>query len=514
MTEKTTHRIQLRPTRTELEAAPGTPLRGLLFEQGVEFPCGGQGRCRGCRVQVLEGSAAITPLDRERLSAEELGAGWRLACQCAVEGDLVIELRQWDAVILGDDTPFAFRPRSGLGVALDVGTTTLVGQLLDLATGRVLAVHTALNAPARYGADVMSRIQHALEPEGRRELEKIIRAETGAMVRQLLASAQVPKDTEISDVVLVGNTAMHHLFCGIDVDPLSHFPFQPVRMGLQVFRARQLGWEAPGDPQVRFLPCLGGFVGSDVLAGVLATGLSESEEVAALVDLGTNGEIVVGDRRGLLCASTAAGPAFEGARISMGMRAASGAVSQAAVEGGGLRCTVLGQTDPRGLCGSGLVDVVAAGLDLGVINPSGQLTEGGGEWKFCPPVSLTQRDIRELQLAKGAIAAGMKILKQRRGAAKLARLYLAGAFGNYVSRASAYRIGLIDFPPQQVQPAGNTALRGAKLALFAPDGEDGSYAALRSRVEHVTLSSDPHFQDLFVDALRFPERTQTFSEGA
>jgi len=146
----------------ELSAPAGTPLRDLLFEQGVEFPCGGQGRCRGCRIRVLNGKAEVNRAQQERLSPEEIASGWRLACQCVVEGDLEIELRQWDAAILVDDTVFAFRPRQGLGVAVDLGTTTLVAQLLDLATGRVLAVSTALNAQARYGADVMSRLHFAV----------------------------------------------------------------------------------------------------------------------------------------------------------------------------------------------------------------------------------------------------------------------------------------------------------------------------------------------------------------
>jgi len=210
-----------------------------------------------------------------------------------------------------------------------------------------------------------------------------------------------------------------------------------------------------------------------------------------------------------LCASTAAGPAFEGARISMGMRASTGAISQVTLESGQLQCHVLGKTEARGICGSGLVDAVAAGLDLGLISPSGRFAHRNGDWKLCAGVSLTQKDVRELQLAKAAIASGLVMLRERWDGANPAHLYLAGAFGNYVNRCSAQRIGLVDYPPDQVQPAGNTALLGAKLALFSLDGEDGSYANLRSRVEHVGLSADPHFQDIFVQQLNFPERMNT-----
>ena len=496
------------PTRVELRAQAGTPLRDLLFDQGVEFPCGGQGRCRGCRIRVLNGKAGVNQAQKERLSPEEIAQGWRLACQCVVESDLEIELRQWDAAILVDDTVFAFRPRQGLGVAVDLGTTTLVAQLLDLATGRVLAVSTALNAQARYGADVMSRLQFAVLGGGQHQLETLIRHQIGSLIDQLLFSAG-KQGAEIADIVVVGNTVMHHFFCGIDADPLAHYPFEPVEGGLKIFRSSALGWKLVGDPLVRFLPCLGGFVGSDVLAGILATKLLERDDLVGLVDLGTNGEIVIGNKEGLLCASTAAGPAFEGAKISMGMRASTGAISQVTVNRNGIHCHVIGDGAPRGLCGSGLVDAVAAGLELGVIGTSGRFSRGENSWMLAPPVALTQNDIRELQLAKAAIAAGIKLLMQRKGAKELTGLYMAGAFGNYIDRASAQRIGLIDFPPERVEAAGNTALLGAKLALFSLDSEDGSYAGVRRRVEHVALNADPNFQDVFVEELAFPQARPT-----
>jgi uncharacterized 2Fe-2S/4Fe-4S cluster protein (DUF4445 family) len=506
LTEKKTYRILLQPTDVELTAPVGTALRDLLFEQGVEFPCGGRGRCRGCRVRVHAGTVEVNDAQRERLSEEELKNGWRLACQCSLAGDLVVELRQWDAAILADDSPFVFEPRPGLGVAVDLGTTTLVAQLLDLPTGRVLAVRTALNAQARFGADVMSRIEYATADGHLPALADLIRRQIASLIDQMVFSSKAVRD-EICDVVLVGNTVMHHLFCGLDVEPLSHYPFESAQNGLKLFRASDLGWNLNPEAAIRFLPCLGGFVGSDVLAGVLATRLAESEELGGLVDLGTNGEIVVGNSAGLLCASTAAGPAFEGARISMGMRAATGAISQVAVENQRLVCHVLGNAAPQGLCGSGLVDAVAAGLDLEVIEPSGRFANGRKEWTLTPPVVLTQSDIRELQLAKGAIAAGFRILLDRLGAGigDLKELYLAGAFGNYISRASARRIGLIHLPIDQVSPAGNTALLGAKLALFSGGGEAGSYTQLRRKIKHIGLKSDAKFQEVFVDGLAFPQ---------
>lgn len=512
MSVKLTRKIVLKPTNVELVANAGTPLRDLLFEQGVEFPCGGHGRCRGCKIRVLQGNVAINDAQRDHLKPQELADGWRLACQSNLDDDLVIELRQWDAAILTNDSAFAFTPRPGLGVAVDLGTTTLVAQLLDLNTSHVLAVRTALNSQARYGADVMSRVGFSVAEKGQKKLEEIIRTQIGKLINDLVFAAQVDP-ASICDVAIVGNTVMYHIFCGIDLEPMSHYPFEPKEDGLQLFRAVDLGWNLGPDTIVRFLPCLGSFVGSDITAGVLATGIHESKDLVGLVDLGTNGEIVIGNRDRLLCSSTAAGPAFEGARISMGMRASTGAISEVLLENGVVQCRVLGSVEPRGICGSGLVDAVAVGLDLGTIKPTGRMNgttqSANGErgWTLCPPVVLSQTDIRELQLAKGAIAAGIHLLLEQWGASEkdLTRLYLAGAFGNYISRSSARRIGLLKFPLDIVQPAGNTALLGAKLGLFLND--EGVYARIRAKTQHVGLNEDPNFQDAFVDEMGFPDES-------
>ncbi len=500
-------RLELLPLGKTLTVECGTPLQDVLFAQGVEFPCGGRGRCKGCRIKVLEGSLPLTEEGERLLTRAEIADGWRLACRGRAEGDLKIELAQWEAAILADDSVFAFTPQEGLGVAVDLGTTTVVAQLLDLRTGHVLAVRTGLNAQARHGADIMSRVEFGAHGGGQPILEKLIRNQIGKLVAELLAAADGDAG-ELKNIVIVGNTVMHHLFCGLSLEPLSRHPFEPEQDSVQVFRAEALGWELAGHPTVRFLPSLGSFVGSDILAGVLATKLHESEALVVLVDLGTNGEIVVGNRERLLCASTAAGPAFEGARISMGMRAVTGAISEVSADAGQVRCRVLGNVPPRGICGSGLVDAVAVGLDLERIKATGRLANGHSI-ELAPPVVLTQGDIRELQLAKGAIAAGLRILVQQWGASvdDLSRIYLAGAFGNYINRASARRIGLLDFPPGKVLPAGNTALLGTKLALFSLHEHDGSYAELRRKIRHVPLNEDAQFQDIFAEEMRFPETT-------
>ena len=350
----------------------------------------------------------------------------------------------------------------------------------------------------------MSRIEHGLDTQGLEQLRDLIRAQLGRMIRELSAGAG-DRAGDLRQVVIVGNTVMHHLFCGIDPTPLSHTPFEPVDDGLRVFQAGELGWHLPANPEVRFLPCLGGFVGSDILAGILATRLHESETLRVLIDLGTNGEIVVGNRDRLLCASTAAGPAFEGARISMGMRAATGAISEVRVNGGRFHCHVLGNAAPRGICGSGLVDAVAGGLDLNWVRTSGRLAQGDS-FLVAAPVSLTQADIRELQLAKGAIAAGVRILVKAWGARMedVTQVCLAGAFGNYINRASAQRIGLLEFPLEKVEAAGNTALLGAKLALFGHPESPAECAKVLEKTQHISLHEDPVFQETYVEQMGFP----------
>jgi uncharacterized 2Fe-2S/4Fe-4S cluster protein (DUF4445 family) len=497
-------RVDLEPLGRSLEVEAGTPLQDLLFAHGVEFPCGGRGKCKRCRVRVLAGTLNPTEEERQILGEVEIAAGWRLACRASVDSPVKLDVAEWEATILTDESVFEFTPSSGLGVAVDLGTTTLVAQLLDLETGHVLAVRTSLNPQAAYGGDVMSRVELAVAGGGAAELQGLIRDEIGRMIAELVEDDS-HDGRGVRDVVIVGNTVMHHLFCGIPLHALAQAPFETPRDGLEIFSAFELGWPLPHEAQVRFLPCLGSFVGSDILAGIVATKMYASQELVALIDLGTNGEIVVGNRDRMICASTAAGPAFEGGRIAMGMRASTGAISSITVRDGALACKVIGGGAPRGLCGSGLVDAVAAGLELGLILPPGRLAQGK-VWELCPPVRLAQSDIRELQLAKGAIAAGVRILLARLGATipEVTRVYLAGAFGNYVSHSSARRIGLLDFPLDKIEPAGNTALLGAKMALFSPGAGQELHTQIRRVTEHLSLAADPSFQDTYVDEMIFP----------
>ncbi|MDR3752655.1 MAG: ASKHA domain-containing protein [Terracidiphilus sp.] len=515
-------RIRLEPLSVELKLPLGSSLIAALAAHGVEFPCGGMGECSGCQVRVLSGSLLVTEADSATLTPDQLAKGWRLACQARAHESLVLECGQWRMQILADDNPSDPIPKvgalatmvapsipavisreragdqsasssRGLAVAIDLGTTTIAAQLID-ASGNVLAVETALNPQAAFGSDVMSRIRAALEGQ---DLTTPIRVALGQIVARLARG----RASQVAEVLLVGNTVMHHLFGSLDVEPLAHVPFQSPNLAEQRFTPRDLGWDLPSDCVVRFARCIGGFIGSDILAGIVAAGIALGDDLTALVDLGTNGEIAIGNRHGIVCASTAAGPAFEAGSIRMGMRAVTGAIAYVALVDGTLRPTVLGDGAPRGICGSGLVDAVAAGLRSGSILANGRIADGSKNFPIALPVVLYQSDIRELQLAKGAIAAGFRLLLKRLGAqvSSLHAIHLAGAFGNYVQIESALRIGLLEAPHSVIHAAGNTALRGAKMLLLAREEPQ------LPPIEHVSLAADPAFQDEFAACMTFPE---------
>jgi len=466
--------------RLELHPRARQTLADQLFAAGVEFPCGGELACGGCKVRVLEGEVPVTAAMRDALSEEEIRNGWRLACCASAAGRVVIEVEQWSLRVLADNASVPIEPRAGRGAAIDLGTTSLVVQVVDLASGEVLRVETALNPQARYGADVMSRLQYDLRRPG----------ELGCLIREALG--RMLGGEPLREVLVAGNTAMHHLFCGLDVEPLTHAPFLSPTLDARRFEAADLRWPGPAE----FLPCLGGFVGSDLLCGIVATRLDEQTEARALFDIGTNGEVVVGSAQGILCASTAAGPAFEGGRIGMGMRAGAGAIDTVHVRNGGFDCHVIGGGAARGICGSGLVDAAACGIELGLIGANGRLTNADKRILLAGGVALTQSDIRELQLAKGAMAAGLRML----AAGGIEKLYLAGAFGNYIRQTSARVIGLLpdDLP---VQPVGNSSLRGARTLLLTPSIRQAWLGKITALSRHVELAADPDFQYRYAEMM-------------
>jgi uncharacterized 2Fe-2S/4Fe-4S cluster protein (DUF4445 family) len=512
------HTVHILPSGMILRAGAGQSLIDILYDQGVEFPCGGKGTCGGCRVRVKEGAASVTEHDLRLLTSDQIEAGWRLACCMEVTQDITLEIAGWGMGVLSDSSLKSRSGGEGYGIAIDLGTTTIAGQAIELSTGRVLASMSGLNVQARSGADIMSRVAFGLDPDGLNSLNSMIRRQIGAMVEamQKEAGRALGSGTEkrMAGVVIVGNTVMHHLFGALPVESLSHYPFESPDMGEYSLSASELGWDLAGDPRVVFLACLGGFVGSDILAGVLASELLQGERPRALIDLGTNGEIVVAAGGRMLCASTAAGPAFEGARITCGMRAAAGAIDRVLLDHGCLTSHVIGGGEAVGICGSGLVDAAACGLAAGLIQPSGRISGADKMVRLSGEVFINQQDIRELQLAKAAISAGLNILLRRLDLepGDLDELFIAGAFGNYIHLNSARAIGLIHPAIQHVSPIGNSALHGAKIALLADSIPDlrREMEKIEKECEHVSLNSDMEFMERFTEEMAFPEKSEPF----
>lgn len=486
------------PLERTFSVREGTPLIDILHEYGVEFPCGGRGSCGKCKVKILQGVIQIDREHRRKLKELELGNDWRLSCLSHCHSDLVLEVGQYETLIRADDTPFEFVPGKGLGIAFDLGTTTLVGQLLDLENGRILAVEKGLNSQGKLGSDLVTRLEASLK-DGGREATSLIRDQVARMVERLMEG----RGRTFDQMVLVGNTVMHHFFSGLDITPLSFFPFESPHLGMIRTNSRELGWSTVCE-DIRFYPPLGSFVGSDILAGIMATGMHLRDEYTVLVDLGTNGEIVLGNRDGLLCASTAAGPAFEGSCISCGMLATTGAIASVVPEGDGWRCRVIGEGKPAGICGSGLIDAVAVLLKQGRIGTFGEILSGEKEVVLAEPVKITQKDLQEFLLAKSALATGIDILLDKLSIKRdhVDQLYIAGGFGSYLNLEHVSTTGIFEFPEDRMVPLGNTALMGAKMFLFE---DPGSVEKVRNCTTHVRLEAEPGFQDLFIGKMILPE---------
>jgi uncharacterized 2Fe-2S/4Fe-4S cluster protein (DUF4445 family) len=491
------HTIRLQPLGKEIRVNHQTPLIDVLHEFGIEFPCGGKGTCGKCKVRLLDGEIKTTAVHQQKLIQMGLSSDWRLACYSQCTSDITLEIEQFNHLILADESEFDFLPQDGFGIAVDLGTTTVVAQLVDLSSAKVLAVETILNPQVRFGADLISRIQACLDGHAD-EMTWIIRNAVGTMIDLMLKKQEV----DVQKVVLVGNTAMQLIFSRCDVSPLSAYPFHTDNLGIKTFQAEELGWKFRVNGPIQFYPSIGSFVGSDILAGIAATGLHQKKNYTALIDLGTNGEIVIGNKNQIVCASTAAGPAFEGANISMGMRAVTGAISSLQMINGKMEATVIGNTAPKGICGSALIDAVAILSKLDLIGMFGEINSGELLINLAGKVNLTQKDINEFQLAKAALAAGLTILSNNLSIRtdEIETIYIAGGFGNYISIENVVTTGMIEVQEEKIHKMGNTALIGAKMFLFSR--EDLPLEIL-SKSRHINLEGDPNFQDIYVDKMLF-----------
>lgn len=489
------HLIRLHPLGKELEVNDQTPLIDVLHEFGIEFPCAGRGTCGKCKVRLLDGEIKMTEFHQQKIKQLGLSTEWRLACLSRCIGNITLEVDQFNHLILADESEFGFQPREGFGIAIDLGTTTVVAQLIDLSSAKVLAVETMLNPQLKFGADLISRIQACLDGNAE-EMTRIIRSAIGTMIELLLKKHAVA----VQKIVLVGNTAMQLIFSNCDVTPLSAYPFHVDYLGAKTFAPEELGWNFSVAEKIWFFPSIGSFVGSDILAGIAATGIHQKDHYTALIDLGTNGEIVIGNKNQIVCASTAAGPAFEGANISMGMRAVTGAVSSLNLVNGKIQAHVIGNTAPRGICGSALIDAVAILRKMELIGMFGEIKSGETQIPIAGKVKLTQKDIYEFQLAKAALAAGLTILANHLSiqVSDIEKVYIAGGFGNYINLENVVSTRMIELPEEKIIKMGNTALIGAKMFLFS--GLEIADEILK-KTRHINLESSPGFQDIYVDKM-------------
>ena len=467
----------------------GNTLLKELQENGFEIysPCGGNGTCGKCMVYV-KGEGDVT------------------SCIYPVTGDIEIVLpEKREAKILVEQhahtTSVPFNPGDSVGlsyfphgVAIDIGTTTLVFYLVNLITGAIIETRAVVNPQTKYGADVISRINYAATTSGGLEtLQKAILNVINLQLDHFIEIAEISAN-ELVKISIAGNTTMLHLLLGVDPLPIALAPFIPAFVDEQILKGRELDLHCHSEAEIKILPSIAAYVGADIVAGIASIKPSVEYQRFLFMDIGTNGELALVTPETIWCCATAAGPAFEGANISCGMSAVEGAISVFGADG----YSVIGNAAPAGLCGSGLIDVVAHLVENKLVQSDGLLSE---DFAIVPEISgnkgivLTQQDIREVQLAKSAIMAGVKVLLKKASLTfeDLDALFLAGGFGNYIDLASAIKIGML---PKEMEhktiSLGNTSGTGALLAMKSVQF-DQIIQDIRNRSCYVELSEDEDF---------------------
>lgn len=488
----------------------GTTLGDMMQSFGHgQMPCGGHGKCGKCRV-ILSGDVSAPTEDEKRaLSPEELASGVRLACRVTVLGDCTVTTSEQGRgqIVTHGAFPASMKEKSlcpswsGYGVAIDIGTTTLAARLYDR-EGHLLSESSRLNPQSAWGADVISRMEAAMAGNAEK-IAEVTRCSLNEMLSEL-AEAVGLATADIQVVVITGNTVMLHLLTQTDVEPLTHAPFEAKRLFGETLTAKELDFTflAPA-VSVYLPPCIAAFIGADTVTATLASDLMENTETALLCDIGTNGEMVLWHDNTLYACSAAAGPAFEGAGISMGTSGRAGSIDRVWVENEEIQAHVIGEIEPIGLCGSGLVDAVAALLDTELLDETGYLEDDPAE--IFDSVTVTQEDIRAVQLAKSAIHAGMRTLIHT---AKLScggvnTLYIAGGFGSYLDVKNAGKIGLLpEELTDRVTVLGNAALTGAAMLLLCDDLKPVcEKLACETRI--LELATNPVFVSEYMERMLF-----------
>jgi uncharacterized 2Fe-2S/4Fe-4S cluster protein (DUF4445 family) len=543
-------KLIVRETRKKAELVKGKTILSYLQELGIEInaSCGGEGKCGQCLVEVESAPGALSDkteaedkfLQSPYRASEKAPPGLagaraepvmgrsptdgrqRLACQAIIlkiDEPIYVQVPRRSFCILESGkyweipvVPFVRREGERVfyeseevgeylggiyGIALDIGTTTLALYLVDLETGEVRSVIARENPQTKYGNNVVSRIEFARK--GQSILEKEIRT----AVNEMISAMTDPR--KVYEIVVVGNPVMRDLFFGYSVESLGTSPYEPLGVEAVHKTTEELGLEANPKARVYGLPLIGSFVGADALAVALATGMCKSKKISMAIDIGTNTEIVLGNRDRLIATSCAAGPAFEGSSITHGICGVSGAIKEVQIENGKALYKTIGYADPVGICGSGLIDILAELLENHIINGRGKFYGDKKEFNIAGGIGLSEGDIDQLNLAKTAVSVGIKILMERYGIEleEIDNLFLAGAFGYYINIENAIRIGL--FPAielEKVEKVGNAAIEGARQALISKTKREDA-EAVATRIEHVKLEEEADFIEKFVGELYF-----------
>ncbi len=501
-------------------------LLSALRDLGIDIAasCGGNGKCGKCKVFFTEKAPEILPTEREKLSSEELALGYRLACLHDVTEGMVIAIpvrneatqmplaeegmqilgagfRGEKQAITGEDD------KQSYNICIDLGTTTIAAALQK--GDQVIDSVSVINHQKSFGADVISRIKASVEGNGEK-LRTLVQQDIRECMERLLQRQHISME-EVRQVILAGNTTMLHLLNGYSCEGLGAEPFKPVRLTLEKKNLRDVFGEDM--PEMVLLPGISAFVGADIASGLFAIHMEEQEEPVLLVDLGTNGEMVLGKKDSLYVTSTAAGPAFEGGNLSCGVPSIPGAISHVGEEG----ITTIGNKTPIGLCGTGVIDALAYMLKKGIMDANGLLKEEYFEkgysvtGHFGPQIRITQEDIRQVQLAKAAIRAGIEILSKRSGISfeKVKTLELAGGFGFYLDPANAIAIGMLpEAFAGKVHAAGNTSLNGCLRLGSAKDHSkeeqmEQILTEMTGKAREISLAGEKEFEELFLTYMAF-----------
>jgi uncharacterized 2Fe-2S/4Fe-4S cluster protein (DUF4445 family) len=551
--------VRFQPDNLRIEISNGTTILEASRRAGVliEAPCNGAGHCGKClvRLPVDDLINLVVHVDAPSDGSAEGGV---LACHAEVYGDVTVEVPQRreqglrvvsagaavkvtpDPYILkrydsaADQTTISAAGRilstepgnttdTAIGLVVDIGTTTLVAELVDLHSGRTLASSSALNPQSLHAQDVLSRIRFAGRPEGLQVLQRDVIAELNRLIAELVETSGARR-AEIYEAVLSGNTCMLHLLVGVDPTPLGKHPFLPAVRGGEHLLAADIGLDIAPAGLAYLPPVISAYVGADISSGILASDLAKLPGTTLLIDIGTNGELVLAADGSLTASATAAGPAFEGMNISCGMRAAIGAIERVDISPDGvLDLGVIGGGESTGICGSGLMDLVSELVESGIIGRSGRLTvpksgalnhglaqrimkiDGGSAFHVHKHVLLSQKDIRQVQLAKGAIRAGIDLLLQEAGlsATDLDRVLIAGSFGYHLRERSLLTLGLL--PPEtsgKVSFVGNTSRSGGEMLLINQQLRQ-HLQQIVDQVRVVDLAGNPSFERVFMQNMSF-----------